>query len=66
MEIRNFIERMDSMTSLFQSRIKAEAEYKAAVREWKANPTQRNADRMKIKQALLEGLQRWIAEGRMT
>ena len=50
------------MTSLFQSRIKAEAEYKAAVREWKANQTQRNADRVKIKQRLLEGLQRWIAE----
>ena len=43
-------------------RQKAESEYKQAVREWKARPTQRNADRVHIKQALLEGLQRWIAE----
>ena len=48
--------------TLWDARIKAEAEYKAAVREWKANPTQRNADRVKIKQALLDGLKRWIAE----
>jgi hypothetical protein len=48
--------------TLWTARIKAEAEYKAAVREWKANPTQRNADRVKIKQRLLEGLQKWIAE----
>jgi hypothetical protein len=48
--------------NLWDARIKAEAEYKAAVREWKANPTQRNADRVKIKQALLEGLQRWMCE----
>lgn len=48
--------------TLWDARQKAEAEYKQAVREWKANPTQRNADRVKIKQALLEGLQRWICE----
>ena len=48
--------------TLWDARQKAEAEYKAAVREWKANPTQRNADRVKIKQALLDGLKRWIAE----
>jgi len=48
--------------TLWDARIKAEAEYKAAVREWKANPTQRNADRVRIKQALLDGLKRWIAE----
>lgn len=48
--------------TLWTARQKAEAEYKAAVREWKANPTQRNADRVRIKKALLEGLQRWIAE----
>ena len=48
--------------TLWNARQKAEDEYKAAVREWKANPTQRNADRVKIKQALLDGLKRWIAE----
>ena len=48
--------------TLWEARQKAEAEYKQAVCEWKAEPTQRNADRGKIKQALLEGLQRWIAE----
>jgi len=48
--------------TLWDARQKAEAEYKAAVREWKANPTQRNADRVRIKQALLDGLKRWIAE----
>jgi hypothetical protein len=47
--------------TLWTARQKAEAEYKAAVREWKANPTQRNADRLKIKRALFESLQRWIA-----
>ena len=48
--------------TLWDARIKAEAEYKAAVREWKENPTQRNADRVKIKLNLLDGLKRWIAE----
>ena len=48
--------------NLWTARIKAEAEYKQAVREWEANPTQRNADRVRIKQALLDGLKRWIAE----
>ena len=48
--------------NLWTARQKAELEYKAAVREWKANPTQRNADRVRIKLALLEGLQRWLAE----
>ena len=48
--------------NLWTARQQAELEYKAAVREWKAKPTQRNADRVRIKQALLEGLQRWIAE----
>lgn len=50
--------------TLWDARLKAEAEYKAAVREWKAKPTQRNADRVKIKQALLDGLKRWILEAR--
>ena len=52
--------------NLWTARIKAEAEYKQAVREWKARPTQRNADRVRIKQALLEGLKRWIAERTVT
>ena len=51
--------------NLWTARQKAELEYKAAVREWKANPTQRNVDRVRIKLALLEGLQRWIAERRI-
>ena len=50
--------------TLWDARQQAEAEYKQAVREWKASPTQRNADRVKIKQALLEGLQKWILEAR--
>ena len=50
--------------TLWEARQQAEAEYKQAVREWKASPTQRNADRVKIKRALLEGLQRWILEAR--
>jgi len=48
--------------TLWDAKTKAEAEYKAALREWEAKPTQRNADRLKIKKALLEGLQRWICE----
>jgi hypothetical protein len=48
--------------NLWTARQQAEIDYKAAVREWKANPTQRNADRVRIKQRLLEGLQRWICE----
>ena len=48
--------------NLWTARQQAEAEYKAAVREWKENPTQRNADRVRIKQRLLEGLQKWICE----
>lgn len=48
--------------NLWDARQKAEAEYKQAKREYDANPTQRNADRVKIKQALLDGLKRWIAE----
>ena len=50
--------------TLFDARQQAEAEYKQAVREYDANPTQRNADRVRIKQALLEGLQKWILEAR--
>jgi hypothetical protein len=46
----------------YEARKQAEAEYKKALREWEAKPTQRNADRLKIKKALLEGLQRWICE----
>lgn len=42
----------------YQARVQAEAEYKKAVREWKQDDTQRNRDRVKIKLALLEGLQR--------
>ena len=52
----------EDIMNLWIARQQAELEYKAAVREWKAKPTQRNADRMRIKRALLEGLQRWIAE----
>ena len=48
--------------TLFEARQKAEASYKAAVKEYEASPTQRNADRVKIKRALLEGTQRWLAE----
>lgn len=48
--------------NLWTARQKTESDYKAAVQEWKANPTQRNADRVRIKLALFEGLQRWIAE----
>ena len=50
--------------TLFEARQKAEASYKAAVKEYEASPTQRNADRVKIKLALLDGLKRWILEGR--
>ena len=50
--------------TLWEARQKAEASYKQAVREYDANPTQRNADRVRIKQALLEGLQKWILEAR--
>ena len=50
--------------NLWEARQQAEAEYKQAVREYDAKPTQRNADRVKIKQALLEGLQKWILEAR--
>ena len=52
--------------NLWTARIKAEAEYKQAVREWEARPTQRNADRVRIKLALLDGLKRWIAERSVT
>jgi hypothetical protein len=48
--------------NLWTARQQAEIDYKSAVKQWQANPTQRNADRVRIKQALLEGLQRWIAE----
>jgi hypothetical protein len=48
--------------NLWTARQQAEIDYKTAVRDWTANPTQRNADRVKIKQALLDGLKRWIAE----
>lgn len=48
--------------TLWDARQKAEMEYKQALREWEAKPTQRNADRLKIKKALLEGLQCWICE----
>jgi hypothetical protein len=48
--------------NLWDARQQAELDYKQAKREYDANPTQRNADRVKIKQALLDGLKRWIAE----
>jgi hypothetical protein len=48
--------------NLYTARLEAEAEYKKALREWEAKPTQRNADRLKIKMKLFEGLQRWICE----
>ena len=50
--------------NLWTARQQAEIDYKTAVREYDAKPTQRNADRVKIKQALLEGLKRWILESR--
>ena len=52
--------------NLWTARQQAEIDYNSAVREWKAKPTQRNADRVRIKLALLEGLQRWIAERTVT
>ena len=52
--------------NLWTARQQAELDYKQAVREWKDKPTQRNADRVRIKQALLEGLKRWIAERTVT
>jgi hypothetical protein len=48
--------------TLFEARQKAELDYKQAKREYDAKPTQRNADRVKIKQRLLEGLQKWLVE----
>ena len=48
--------------NLWTARQQAEIDYKSAVRQWEAKPTQRNADRVKIKQALYEGLQRWNCE----
>ena len=48
--------------NLWTARQQAEIDLKSAVREWEAKPTQRNADRVRIKQALLDGLKRWIAE----
>ena len=50
--------------NLWTARQQAEIDYKSAVREWEAKPTQRNADRVKIKLALLDGLKRWILEER--
>ena len=50
--------------NLWDARQQAEIDYNAAIRDWEARPTQRNADRVKIKQRLLEGLQRWILEAR--
>ena len=52
--------------NLWTARQQAEIDYKTAVREWEAKPTQRNADSVKIKQALLDGIKRWIAERSMT
>ena len=43
----------------FEARQKAEADYKAAVRELKQDNSQRNRDRLKIKKALVDGLQKW-------
>ena len=42
----------------YEARQKAEADYKQAVRDLKQDNSQRNRDRLKIKKALLEGLQR--------
>ena len=42
----------------YEARVKAELEYKQAVRDWKQDDTQRNRDRVKIKLALLDGLKR--------
>jgi len=52
--------------NLWTARQQAEIDYKSAVREWQSNPTQRNADRVRIKLALLDGLKRWIAERSVT
>lgn len=49
----------------WQARLKAEAEFKKAYHEWKRNDTQRNRDRLRIKKALLEGLQRNYRGGEM-
>ena len=49
----------------WQARSKAEVEYKKAVKALKANDTQRNRDRLRIKKALLEGLQRNYRGGEM-
>jgi len=48
--------------NLWTARQQAEIDYKTAVRDYDAKPTQRNADRVKIKRALLEGLQKWLVE----
>ena len=48
--------------NLWTARQQAENDYKTAVREYDAKPTQRNADSVKIKRALLEGLQKWLVE----
>ena len=48
--------------TLWTARTKAEAEYKAAVRMWKADPCERNAQRVRVRLALLDGLQKWMAE----
>lgn len=48
--------------NLYTARQQAELEYKQAQAEYRKQPTRRNQDRMNIKRALLEGLQRWIAE----
>ena len=50
------------MTTLHDARQRAYADWQKAVREWEEQPTQRNADRVKIKLTLLDGLKRWIAE----
>ena len=49
--------------SYWQARQKAEAGYKQALRDLKQADTQRNRDRVKIKKALLEGLQKWYGRG---
>ena len=43
--------------NLWTARQQAEIDYKTAVRDWEAKPTQRNADRVKISARCLEGLQ---------
>jgi hypothetical protein len=47
----------------YEARQKAEADYKQAVLELKQDNSQRNRDRLKIKKALLDGLNELYRRG---